>query len=803
MKLISAVSAVILFLLCAAFVSAQSAQGQPPTVATSNSAGVPPLVNYSGVLTDLEGRPMSGLVGVTFLLYKDSEGGAPLWLETQNVHADKSGHYTATLGSTSNQGIPPEIFVAGQAHWLGVQVSGQAEQPRVLLVTVPFAMKAEDAESLGGKPASAYALATPALNPKSGTADAVVPGVPKKASTAPSADVTGSGATNYIPLWSSATNLADSLIFQSGTKVGVNTTTPGATLSVKGSGTFFANSSTQALEVSQAGGAGSGIIATTNSTNGFGIEGTSTSTTNSGIGGIGVYGFSANPIGIGIEGVNGNIGIDGNNGLAVGPTGVGVQGGGNQYGVYGFTNASVVATTQAGVYGTTDSPLAEAYGVQGIAASTTGSPVGVYGLSSSPNGYGVEGVSGNVGVYGNAGASTSGYGVEGTAANVGVLGNGTGSAGIGVDGHGAGIGLKGVATATSGLAGLFQGGPVKIGGNGNSALLGDPGCGTGYAGIGFLPSGSLSGCTNYALIGDPNGGTYINSHGNGGISFRNKNNKLASFDSSGNLSVVGQTVSTSFVAQGIDFGVYGSSDGASKRGADFGFAGVWGDTAGTPNYAVLGTADKGYAGVFENNGDNLTLYAQNNSSTGALVFWALGSSGDGCTVDTSGNLVCNGNITDAVAVDGGARKVALYAMQSPENWFEDFGSGTLSHGAVRIAIDPAFAQTVNAGTEYHVYLTPDGDSKGLYVSHKTATSFEVREQGGGTSDVAFDYRIVAKRMGYEKVRLADLTEQFDRQEAQRERMQRPAPRSAAPQPSAFTPQSQARATTQGVTAPPN
>jgi hypothetical protein len=34
---------------------------------------------------EVNGKPLAGVVGVTFYLYKDQEGGAPLWLETQNV----------------------------------------------------------------------------------------------------------------------------------------------------------------------------------------------------------------------------------------------------------------------------------------------------------------------------------------------------------------------------------------------------------------------------------------------------------------------------------------------------------------------------------------------------------------------------------------------------------------------------------------------------------------------------------------------------------------------------------------------
>jgi len=58
--------------------------------------------------------------------------------------------------------------------------------------------------------------------------------------------------------------------------------------------------------------------------------------------------------------------------------------------------------------------------------------------------------------------------------------------------------------------------------------------------------------------------------------------------------------------------------------------------------------------------------------------------------------------------------------------------------------------------EYHVFLTPKGDCKGLYVTNETSSGFEVHELGGGASSIAFDYRIVARRKGYEKIRMADL-----------------------------------------------
>jgi hypothetical protein len=98
----------------------------------------------------------------------------------------------------------------------------------------------------------------------------------------------------------------------------------------------------------------------------------------------------------------------------------------------------------------------------------------------------------------------------------------------------------------------------------------------------------------------------------------------------------------------------------------------------------------------------------------------------------------------------------MFAMESPENWFEDFGLAQLQEGVASVAIDPDFLQTVNTETGYHVFLTPNGNCLGLYVANKTPTGFEVRELSGGKSDVAFDYRIVARRRGHEGKRMPDL-----------------------------------------------
>jgi len=375
--------------------------------------------------------------------------------------------------------------------------------------------------------------------------------------------------------------------------------------------------------------------------------------------------------------------------------------------------------------------------------------------STASGGAGIEGL-GSIGVVGEGATGVSGSD-NGAAGGIGVSGADNSRSGYGVVGEGAtGVyGLDNVAggTGVSGSDGSGTGNGVY--GSGGTGVYGTDNGVNGFGVVGTDTGGSSDGVLGLGYIGVQGDGTQ-----NG---------------------VFGFTSSTS----GEGNGVVGVANGGSNTFLPY-YAGVWGDVGNTEgnSFAVIGTAVENGAGLFYNNGSAYTtLLAQNyaESNSGALVFQTFGGHFGGlCSIDVSGNLTCSGKVAGVVGVEGGARKVALYSMQSPENWFEDFGSGSLSNGAVTIKLDPTFTETVNTGVEYHVFLTPNGDSKGLYVSQKSAASFEVREQGGGSSNVAFDYRIVAKRAGFENIRLADLTDEINREDAQRQSMKRPAAARAFP-----------------------
>ena len=129
------------------------------------------------------------------------------------------------------------------------------------------------------------------------------------------------------------------------------------------------------------------------------------------------------------------------------------------------------------------------------------------------------------------------------------------------------------------------------------------------------------------------------------------------------------------------------------------------------------------------------------------------------TLSTDGNFVIGGNLAvtgqkAALVKTASYGRREVYAVESPGEWFEDFGSAALTGTQAIVRIDPVFGETVTTNRKYLVFLTPNG-SCSLYIADKRQTFFTVRRLAG-SRNCAFDYRIVAKRRGYETVRLAQI-----------------------------------------------
>ncbi|HSD85082.1 MAG TPA: hypothetical protein VLG46_14535, partial [Anaerolineae bacterium] len=290
---------------------------------------------------------------------------------------------------------------------------------------------------------------------------------------------------------------------------------------------------------------------------------------------------------------------------------------------------------------------------------------------------------------------------------------------------GSGTGL----TLSGGNTGLSSSGSdYGISASGNTAIYGN-GSGTGVSGV-----------TGY---GDGFGVIGTNTNSSGGVGVYGSGATYGVFGANGSTGVYGSGSTQGVYGTGNGFGVYGTSSngGVYGTGTNYGVMGSSSDT---------GVYGSGYSGVRGNStvsgGPGIYGAAYNLSGDYAGYF-----SGN---VRVNGNFSVSGSKSAVVDTkDYGSR--TLYAVESPENWFEDFGTGQLTNGEAVITIDPVFAETVNLTDDYHVFLTPLGDCA-LYVDEKSPTSFTVRAMGGQTCSIAFDYRIVAKRLGYEDVRLAEV-----------------------------------------------
>jgi len=788
---------------------------------------VPTLVNFSGVLTDANGKPLTGTVGVTFSLYKDQQGGAPLWLETQNVQPDRSGHYTVMLGSTGGHGLPPVLFASGEARWLGLQAQGQAEQPRVMLLAVPYALKAGDAQTVGGLPASAFVLAAPsagsaAAGTNSGSTDSSTSNLP------PAGNVTGSGTVNFLPIWTGASTISNSVLFQLGTgstaKLGINTIKPATTLDVKGGGTIRGlfslpttgtataskgfNSQPMDLVTSVFNSGTSTAVPqtfqwqtepvgnnTSNATSSLNLlfgQGTNKPTeTGLNIASNGKITFATGQTFPGTGTVTGVTagtdltggGSSGNVTLNVDTTKVPQLAANNNFtgnqSVTGNLSATGSITGQTANFSANNSTqvvnVTQSGSGSAVAASTTGNnpaPAILGSVTTSATAVGVQGQTGGllgVGVLGLASNSSSGAGA------VGVVGASFAPGGAGVFGHsddtaGAGMGLLGYSASPTGFGMYaYETGSLGVGGyarwqnastRGAGArqigLWGDSSSGFGVFGSSDTSIGILgASVSSIGIVGESQSADGIDGEsdsGTGVVGGTNNGTGIFGFSTTTGIGMNGV-----FVLQ-------------SSTGSGFTGMGEWGDSGVSGGFGVVGTTDDGNSLFGVNNTVNHeTLYAENDSGFNGGTPLAARFAGPGASTycyiprDTAdngtGDLICTGTKSAAVPVEGN-RMVRLYAVEAADNWFEDAGSGQLANGSATIALDQVFAQTVNGGVDYHVFITPNGECEGLYVIHKNAQGFEVHELHGGHANIAFDYRIMARRKGFERVRMQDVTEDF-------------------------------------------
>lgn len=225
-----------------------------------------------------------------------------------------------------------------------------------------------------------------------------------------------------------------------------------------------------------------------------------------------------------------------------------------------------------------------------------------------------------------------------------------------------------------------------------------------------------------------------------------------------NPGVLGSSTSNAGVSGGSSsgYGLFGIGLSSSSYG-------VYGETPYGGYPAVYGVSTNGNGGVFRNDSNGYyALYGEEDAGTSGYPFAVEGWSESSLTgyfyVNGSGDGYFSGSVTadggyQTVIRSRGGETLAANAAMTAQATMEDTGTARLSQGEAAVRFDPAFASTIDASRGYQVFLTPNGDTRGLYVSAKYEGGFVVRENERGRSSVYFDYRIVAHPHGVSEARL--------------------------------------------------
>ncbi len=267
-------------------------------------------------------------------------------------------------------------------------------------------------------------------------------------------------------------------------------------------------------------------------------------------------------------------------------------------------------------------------------------------------------------------------------------------------------------------------------------------------------AGSGAGLTGYNTgVGDGVDGNSNNNNGLGGTTFN------PSIQNGGRSGVYGVDASTDGGDGNVGVTGQSAGSGTGVRGQSstgYGVVGWSYSNVGIEGYS-FGSAP-GIEAISLSESPGILTYGGSSNDSSGLSFEAVQYDGSpSFWVTNDGNAHVAGLIYTAGNCSKGCDKtrgerVVSYAAQTSFPTIEDVGEGKLAGGQARIAIDAALSRAIDQGS-YVVFVTPEGESRGLYVTDKTANGFSVAENEGGHSNIAFGYRIVAKPYGVKAARL--------------------------------------------------
>ena len=273
---------------------------------------------------------------------------------------------------------------------------------------------------------------------------------------------------------------------------------------------------------------------------------------------------------------------------------------------------------------------------------------------------------------------------------------------------------------------------------------------TGVAGVIGQDLSSTS-TFNFGLLGVSTNGIGIKGFSNAGAGVLGDSNLATG--------VFGQTFNPSLTTGKVVYGVVGndgSTDGGSLNSGVGGFS-VNGD-------GVVGSSTNS-TGVFAQG--NTALLAEPSANGTTLLLGLNAAFVPVAVLDTAGNLNITGIITTsgfcstgcAKVKSGAGKRVVSYVGSQSRPTMEDVGEAQLVRGQAFVRLDPSFANVIDTRSPYMVFLTPEGDTNGLYVAQRSPAGFVVREIHGGTASLGFAYRIVARPFGDSSPRLPSVVVQ--------------------------------------------
>ncbi len=377
---------------------------------------------------------------------------------------------------------------------------------------------------------------------------------------------------------------------------------------------------------------------------------------------------------------------------------------------------------------------------------------GVLGKNRARHGSGVEGDSTNAtygtGVYGTSIVGPGVYGLS-VSAYPGVSGSSTYPNGTGVSGMSSGNAIYGVSTAASGVVGITRSNVVATGNKIFAGVLGIDSASERY--INYGVAGTTANSSGAGVAGFGAG------EASGVVAYSDTGTALTA--ASGGL----VTRLSEYITNDVSFGVDTDVMGADSVGvlATSGGTGV----AGGGTVGLAGTGQPSSTPGTMSTALQLSAFT---GSTYELVASCYTSAYKPCpglsspqvmSVDPSGNMNLAGtvtatNVTQTAASNTSKGRRVTYDTAAASPTLEDAGESQLANGSAAVRLDPAFADSIDPGTPYLIFLTPLGDTPGLYVASRSSQGFVVREHGGARSNLAFDYRIVARPTGRREARLA-------------------------------------------------